>query len=77
VEHILDACHLGDGIQHLMVLAHNPGLTDFLYYLVTDGDVLLKRHGGLTPATMVAVEVAYDCDILVPHKGKVVDWYSP
>ena len=77
VEHILDACCLGDGIQHLMVLAHNPGLTDFLYYLVTDGDVLLKRHGGLTPATMVAVEVAYDCDILVPHKGKVVDWYSP
>ena len=77
VEHILDACCLGDGIQHLMVLAHNPGLTDFLHYLVTNGELLLTQHGGLTPATMVAVEPAYDGDILVPRKGKVLDWYSP
>jgi phosphohistidine phosphatase SixA len=77
VENILDACCLGDGIEHLMVLAHNPGLTDFLHYLVTNGDLLLEQRGGVIPATMVAVEPAYEGNILIPRKGKVLAWYSP
>jgi phosphohistidine phosphatase len=77
VEHILDACCLGEDIPNLMVLAHNPGLADFLDYVIEDGSSVVEQHDDITPGTMVAIETAYDSNMLTPRKGKILDWFSP
>ena len=77
VVHLLDACCFGDGIQNLMVLAHNPGLEDFLDYAVEDGASVFKQYGGVMPGTMAVLEAVYDGNMLSSRKGKVLDWFSP
>jgi phosphohistidine phosphatase SixA len=77
VAHILDACCFGEGIQNLMVLAHNPGLEDFLDYAVEDGASVFKQYGGVMPGTMAVLEAVYDGNMLSSRKGKVLDWFSP